>query len=268
MDAAICIGCGACVAACPNGSGMLFTGAKVTHLNLLPQGEPERHHRARSMVRQHDDEGFGACTNTGECQQVCPQNISIKVIGELNREYRRRDDPQAPRARRARSKPSNPRFQAQTSDLTPRRRIKSAAADASSRRTRHRSRARRAARRARGCPDRRVRRDHLEGPPRALALERRAGRDQRRAQPRRLVGVARLRHDQGLRLPGRPGRDRDHVPRGARGDHPPRAPRGPLPPRRRGQASAPARSAAPRPRAPTTSPTSPARRSCTSSTSS
>ena len=88
MDAAICIGCGACVAACPNGSAMLFTGAKVTHLNLLPQGDPERHHRARAMVRQHDHEGFGACTNTGECQQVCPQAISIKVIGELNREYR------------------------------------------------------------------------------------------------------------------------------------------------------------------------------------
>ncbi len=88
MDAAICIGCGACVAACPNGSAMLFTGAKVTHLNLLPQGDPERHHRARAMVRQHDDEGFGACTNTGECQLACPQNISIKVIGELNREYR------------------------------------------------------------------------------------------------------------------------------------------------------------------------------------
>ena len=88
MDAAICIGCGACVAACPNGSAMLFTGAKVTHLNLLPQGEPERFHRARAMVRQHDAEGFGACTNTGECQRVCPQNISIKVIGELNREYR------------------------------------------------------------------------------------------------------------------------------------------------------------------------------------
>jgi succinate dehydrogenase / fumarate reductase iron-sulfur subunit len=88
MDAAICIGCGACVAACPNGSAMLFTGAKVTHLNLLPQGDPERHHRARAMARQHDDEGFGACTNTGECQAVCPQGISIKVIGELNREYR------------------------------------------------------------------------------------------------------------------------------------------------------------------------------------
>jgi succinate dehydrogenase / fumarate reductase iron-sulfur subunit len=89
MDAAICIGCGACVAACPNGSGMLFTGAKVTHLNLLPQGEVESAHRSRSMVRQHDNEGFGGCTNTGECQEVCPQHISIKVIGELNREYRK-----------------------------------------------------------------------------------------------------------------------------------------------------------------------------------
>ncbi len=100
MDAAICIGCGACVAACPNGSAMLFTGAKVTHLNLLPQGEPERSHRSRAMVRQHDDEGFGGCTNTGECQAVCPQEISIKVIGELNREYRAGDDPEAARARR------------------------------------------------------------------------------------------------------------------------------------------------------------------------
>ncbi len=88
MDASICIGCGACVAACPNGSAMLFTGAKVTHLNLLPQGQPERFHRVRSMVRQMDDEGFGGCTNTGECQAVCPQEISIKVIGELNSEYR------------------------------------------------------------------------------------------------------------------------------------------------------------------------------------
>ena len=89
MDAAICIGCGACVAACPNGAAMLFTGAKVTHLNLLPQGEPERFHRVRSMVRQMDEEGFGGCTNHGECQAVCPQEISIKVIGELNREYRK-----------------------------------------------------------------------------------------------------------------------------------------------------------------------------------
>jgi succinate dehydrogenase / fumarate reductase iron-sulfur subunit len=89
MDAAICIGCGACVAACPNGSAMLFTGAKVTHLGLLPQGDVERDHRARAMVRQHDDEGFGGCTNMGECQAACPQEISIKVIGELNREYRK-----------------------------------------------------------------------------------------------------------------------------------------------------------------------------------
>ena len=88
MDAATCIGCGACVAACPNGSAMLFTGAKATHLNLLPQGQPERWHRTRSMVRQMDDEGFGGCTNYGECQLVCPQKISIKVIGELNRDYR------------------------------------------------------------------------------------------------------------------------------------------------------------------------------------
>jgi succinate dehydrogenase / fumarate reductase iron-sulfur subunit len=89
LDAAICIGCGACVAACPNGSAMLFTGAKVTHLNLLPQGEVEGFHRSRSMVRQMDAEGFGGCTNHGECQAVCPQDISIKVIGELNREYRK-----------------------------------------------------------------------------------------------------------------------------------------------------------------------------------
>jgi succinate dehydrogenase / fumarate reductase iron-sulfur subunit len=88
MDAAICIGCGACVAACPNGAAMLFTGAKVTHLNLLPQGQPERFHRTRSMVRQMDDEGFGGCSNHGECQAACPQEISIKVIGELNHEYR------------------------------------------------------------------------------------------------------------------------------------------------------------------------------------
>ncbi|MGI8728222.1 MAG: succinate dehydrogenase/fumarate reductase iron-sulfur subunit [Solirubrobacterales bacterium] len=88
MDASICIGCGACVAACPNGSAMLFTGAKTSHLNSLPQGEPEALHRVRSMVRQHDEEGFGGCTNTGECQAVCPQEISIKVIGELNATYR------------------------------------------------------------------------------------------------------------------------------------------------------------------------------------
>jgi succinate dehydrogenase / fumarate reductase iron-sulfur subunit len=88
MDAAICIGCGACVAACPNGSAMLFTGAKVAHLNSLPQGQPERMHRVRAMVRQHDEEGFGGCTNHGECQVACPQEISIKVIGEMNADYR------------------------------------------------------------------------------------------------------------------------------------------------------------------------------------
>jgi len=89
MDAAICIGCGACVAACPNGAAMLFTGAKVTHLNLLPQGQPEREARALNMVLQMDEEGFGGCTNYGECSRVCPQEISIDVIGMLNREYRK-----------------------------------------------------------------------------------------------------------------------------------------------------------------------------------
>ena len=89
MDAAACIGCGACVAACPNGAAMLFTGAKVTHLNLLPQGQPERESRALNMVLQMDEEGFGGCTNYGECSRVCPQEISIDVIGMLNREYRK-----------------------------------------------------------------------------------------------------------------------------------------------------------------------------------
>lgn len=89
MDAAICIGCGACVAACPNGAAMLFTGAKITHLNVLPQGQPERDARAVGMVRQMDEEGFGGCTNYGECARVCPQEIPLDVIGMLNREYRR-----------------------------------------------------------------------------------------------------------------------------------------------------------------------------------
>jgi succinate dehydrogenase / fumarate reductase iron-sulfur subunit len=89
MDAAICIGCGACVAACPNGAAMLFTGAKVTHLNLLPQGQTERGERARKMVQAMDDQGFGGCTNHGECSRVCPQGINLDVIGMLNREYRR-----------------------------------------------------------------------------------------------------------------------------------------------------------------------------------
>ena len=89
MDAAVCIQCGACVAACPNGSAMLFTGAKVAHLNSLPQGQPERWDRAHDMVAQHDAEGFGGCSNHGECQAVCPQGISIKVIGELYSDYRK-----------------------------------------------------------------------------------------------------------------------------------------------------------------------------------
>jgi len=99
MDAAICIGCGACVAACPNGSAMLFTGAKVTHLNLLPQGQPERAERAFNMVNQMDEEGFGGCTNFGECSRVCPQEISLDVIGMLNREYRRGVAAQKPKHR-------------------------------------------------------------------------------------------------------------------------------------------------------------------------
>ena len=72
MDYAVCIGCGACVAACPNGSAMLFAGAKVAHLAELPQGQPERYERVVAMVKQHDAEGFGACTNHGECAAVCP----------------------------------------------------------------------------------------------------------------------------------------------------------------------------------------------------
>ncbi len=89
MDAAICIGCGACVAACPNGAAMLFTGAKITHLNLLPQGQAEREERALGMVEQMDAEGFGGCTNFGECTRVCPQEIGLDVIGMLNAEYRK-----------------------------------------------------------------------------------------------------------------------------------------------------------------------------------
>jgi succinate dehydrogenase / fumarate reductase iron-sulfur subunit len=88
MDAAACIGCGACVAACPNGAAMLFTGAKLTALNLMPQGQPERAERSRSMALAMDDEGFGGCTNFGECQLVCPAGISIDVIGMFYREFR------------------------------------------------------------------------------------------------------------------------------------------------------------------------------------
>ncbi|MEV7970711.1 succinate dehydrogenase/fumarate reductase iron-sulfur subunit [Sphaerisporangium sp. NPDC088356] len=87
FDAATCIGCGACVAACPNGSASLFTAAKITHLGLLPQGQPERDSRAVAMVEQMDLEGFGGCTNTGECTAVCPKGISLDVIAQMNRDY-------------------------------------------------------------------------------------------------------------------------------------------------------------------------------------
>ncbi|RMG40639.1 MAG: succinate dehydrogenase/fumarate reductase iron-sulfur subunit [Candidatus Dadabacteria bacterium] len=87
MDAAACIGCGACVAACPNGSAMLFTAAKVSHLAILPQGAPERHRRVKAMIERMDSEGFGGCTNHGECQKACPKGISIKFISLMNREY-------------------------------------------------------------------------------------------------------------------------------------------------------------------------------------
>lgn len=86
MDAAACIGCGACVAACPNGSAMLFTSAKVGHLGLLPQGQPERTDRVLEMVRVMDEEGFGGCTNIGECSAVCPKSISLDFITRLNRD--------------------------------------------------------------------------------------------------------------------------------------------------------------------------------------
>ncbi len=87
MDAAACIGCGACVAACKNASAMLFVAAKVAHLNILPQGKPEKDRRALNMVRQMDAEGFGNCTVTGSCEAVCPKEISLDFIARLNREY-------------------------------------------------------------------------------------------------------------------------------------------------------------------------------------
>ena len=86
MDAAQCIACGACVAACPNGSAMLYTAAKASHLNLLPQGQAERYDRAVLMVEQMDAEGFGGCTNIGECSAVCPKEISMDFISMLNRD--------------------------------------------------------------------------------------------------------------------------------------------------------------------------------------
>jgi len=87
FDAATCIGCGACVAACPNGSAALFVGAKITHLSLLPQGQPEAGQRVRAMTAQMDAEGLGHCSNHGECAAVCPQNIPLTVIARLRRQY-------------------------------------------------------------------------------------------------------------------------------------------------------------------------------------
>ena len=87
MDAAACIGCGACVAVCKNASAMLFVAAKVSHLNLLPQGKVEKDRRALNMVRQMDAEGFGNCTVTGSCEAVCPKEISLSFIAKLNRDY-------------------------------------------------------------------------------------------------------------------------------------------------------------------------------------
>jgi succinate dehydrogenase / fumarate reductase, iron-sulfur subunit len=87
MDAAACIGCGACVAACPNAAASLFTSAKITHLGLLPQGQPERYRRALEMVKQMDLENFGNCTLHGECQEACPKEISIDTITRMNGDF-------------------------------------------------------------------------------------------------------------------------------------------------------------------------------------
>lgn len=87
MDAAACIGCGACVAACPNASAMLFLSAKVSHLGLLPQGQPERFSRVRNMVGQMDAEAFGTCTNHGECEAACPKGITLETIARMNRDF-------------------------------------------------------------------------------------------------------------------------------------------------------------------------------------
>jgi succinate dehydrogenase / fumarate reductase iron-sulfur subunit len=97
MDAAACIGCGACVAACPNAAAMLFVSAKVCHLNLLPQGQPERYDRVRNMVAQMEAEGFGHCTNHYECVDACPKGVSGEFIAMMNRHlfraaFARRDD--------------------------------------------------------------------------------------------------------------------------------------------------------------------------------
>ncbi len=88
FNVATCIGCGACVAACPNGSASLFMGAKITHLGELPQGQPERDTRVVNMVAQHDHEGFGGCTNIGQCTAACPKEIPLDVISQLNKDLR------------------------------------------------------------------------------------------------------------------------------------------------------------------------------------
>ena len=98
FDAAACIGCGACVAACPNAAAMLFTAAKLTHLNQLPQGQPQRDQRSLSMIGAMSREGFGSCTNHGECEAVCPKEIPLEFIGDMNRDliratWRRRREP-------------------------------------------------------------------------------------------------------------------------------------------------------------------------------
>jgi succinate dehydrogenase / fumarate reductase, iron-sulfur subunit len=87
MDAAACIGCGACVAMCPNAAAALFTGAKITHLGALPQGQPERYRRAVAMVAQANHEMFGNCGNIGECEAVCPKDIKLEVIARMNRDF-------------------------------------------------------------------------------------------------------------------------------------------------------------------------------------
>jgi succinate dehydrogenase / fumarate reductase iron-sulfur subunit len=89
MDAAACIGCGACVAACPNAAAALFVGAKISHLGLLPQGQPERSSRALRMVARMNLEGFGQCTNIGECEAVCPKGIALDAISRMNRDFLR-----------------------------------------------------------------------------------------------------------------------------------------------------------------------------------
>ncbi|HET8722724.1 MAG TPA: succinate dehydrogenase/fumarate reductase iron-sulfur subunit, partial [Anaeromyxobacteraceae bacterium] len=87
MDAAACIGCGACVAACPNASASLFTGGKISHLGLLPQGEPERKERALKMVERHNEEGFGGCTVIGACAEACPKGLKLDFIARMNKDY-------------------------------------------------------------------------------------------------------------------------------------------------------------------------------------